>query len=318
MAHNPFEPTIAGAQALPPYVCTGVRTFGFPLLADALPLQALCDQFLNIAPAGEGISFEPIPADPILYGPDACFVLLEALDYQSLKATTPPWDHLGEAPQQELLFAVPVLRYQDGFPIEAGIFIPYIFVENQGSALTGREVLGLPKLLANFTLKRDFPQSGSISMRLVGRTDMGGSIKSNQFVKISSPLNALVPPSFGVRFGRFFGPLDVLFAGTAAFALIANAQTTGSTFGYSTRILIDPETPATDAYRSIMRCTYASTNNATGFLPPVSVTLAKLVDLDVQSSLGIRATAGGKALPISPYFLDADFSLEGVTTLWHS
>jgi hypothetical protein len=317
MAHNPFEPTIAGAQALPPYVCTGVRTFGFPLLADALPLQALCDQFLNIAPPTAGISFEPIPANPI-FGPNACFVLVEALDYQSLKATTPPWDDLGEAPQQELLFAVPVLRKQGGIPVEAGIFMPYIFVENQGSALTGREVLGLPKLLGSFSLKRDFPQSGSITMRLVGRATLGEPIKANQLVKISSPLNALVPPSFGVRIGRFFGPLDVLFAGTAAFALIANAHTTGSMFGYSTRILIDPETPATDAYRSIMRCTYASTNNATGFLPPVNVTLAKLVDLDVQSSLGIRTTGGGKALSINPYFLDADFSLDGVTTLWHS
>ncbi len=109
MAHVPFEPSIAGSQAPPPYDCTGVKAFGFPLLADAQPLQDLCDQFLGIAPLSAGISFEPI-----LVAPNTCAVVMQALDYESLKAMTPPWDDLGGAPQRELLFAVPVIQKQDG------------------------------------------------------------------------------------------------------------------------------------------------------------------------------------------------------------
>jgi hypothetical protein len=60
MAHIPYEATIAGTQGLPPYQCTGVKVFAFPLLADAAPLQTLCNQFLNIAPSAAGITFEPI------------------------------------------------------------------------------------------------------------------------------------------------------------------------------------------------------------------------------------------------------------------
>jgi len=162
MAHIPFEPTIAGAQAPPPYECTGVKAFGFPLLADARPLRYLCNQFLSIDPPSAGISFEPITLAPYT---DTCSVTLEALDYQSLTATTPPWSDLGGASQHELLFAVPVVRKQNGDPIEVGIFIPYIFVDNPGSAFAGREVLGLPKLLANIILDRNFPVSGPIELR---------------------------------------------------------------------------------------------------------------------------------------------------------
>ena len=106
---------------------------------------------------------------------------------------------------------------------------------------------------------------------------------------------------------------------TAVSGLIANAHTTGSTLGFSSRTLIDPGAPAMDAYRSIMRCTYTMTTvKATGLLPPVSVTLTPFVDFDIKSTLGIRSDAAGKSLSINPFFIDADFRLDGVTTLWES
>ena len=314
MAHIPFEPTIAGAQAPPPYDCTGVKAFGFPLVADAAPLQALCDEFLSIAPPSAGISFEPIQV-----APNTCWVTMEVLDYQFLTPTTPPWGDLGGTPQRELLFAVPVIRKQGGLPVDVGIFIPYIFVDNLGSALTGREVLGLPKVLATFSVDRNFPASDPIVMRFEGRKTASAPVKSNQLVKVVAPLSTAVLPTLATRIGMFFGPLDLLFAGSAAFGLIANAYTSGSTLGFSSRILIRPGSSTTDAFQSIMSAAYtATTVRAMGLLAPVSVTLSSLVALDIQSTLGIRPGPGGKVPSLNPFCMDFDFSLDGLTTLWES
>lgn len=287
MAHTPYEATIAGTQGPPPYECTGVKVFAFPLLADIGPLQTLCHQFLNIAPGAAGITFEPIPS-----ALNTCTVMIEAIDYQSLRAPTPPWNELGETAQHELLFSFPVVRKQGGVPVETGIFVPYIFVDDQASAFTGREVVGLPKVLANFTLDRNFPAAAPIKIRFQERRATG-PVRLIDLVKIST-ISAFPSPS-----------LPMLLNPT-------------SMFGFSTRILINPQAPATDSYRSIMRCTYASTPTATGALPPAKVALTAIVDLDIQSTLGIRSDVFGNVVSLSPYFLETDFSLEGVMTLWES
>jgi hypothetical protein len=313
MPHVPFEPSIAGAQAPPPYACTGVKAFGIPLLADAAPLQALCNHFLSIAPPSAGISFEPIQV-----APDTCSVTLEALDYTSLMPTTQPWSDLGGVSQHELLFAVPVVRSQNGVPVEVGIFIPYIFVDNLGSALAGREVLGLPKILARFTLDRNFPASRPIAMRFEGRKTVATPIQLDQIVKIAAHPSTSVLPSIRIPIDMFFGPFEILFSGSTALAMIL-AQAAGPTIGFSARMLVDPGTPITDAFQSILRSTYTTALiRDSGLLPPVDVTLAPLLDLDMQTTLGIRSGAGGKITSPNPFFLDFDFELGGLTTVWHS
>ena len=309
MAHIPFEPTIAGAQAPPPYECTGVKAFGFPLLADARPLRYLCNQFLSIDPPSAGISFEPITLAPYT---DTCSVTLEALDYQSLTATTPPWSDLGGASQHELLFAVPVVRKQNGDPIEVGIFIPYIFVDNPGSAFAGREVLGLPKLLANIILDRNFPVSGPIELRFDTPQTATAPAQSNEIVTITATSDMTVSTD---AFDMFLGPLDT-FVDSPYYTLIL-AQAAGPTVGFSTRILIQPGSSTADAFSSIMRSTYTPTAvRDSGTLAPVNVTLSSIVGLDIQSTLGIRPGPYG-TIP-SPFFLDFDFDLGGLTTVWQS
>jgi len=287
MAHNPYEPSIAGTQALPPYACTGVKVFAFPLLADAVPLQNLCNQFLNIAPLTAGITFEPK-----LSAPNTCNLVIEAIDYKSLRVPTPPWDDFGEVPQKELLFSFPVLRKQGGVLVEEGIFIPYIFVDDQASSFTGREVVGLPKLLAGFTLDRNFPVSQPIRIRFQERRS-GGPVRMADLVKIST-INTIAPLT------------------------LPTLPNTSSMFGFSTRVLINPQSTATDSFRSIMRCVYATNASGLSFLPPARVALTPIVRLDIQATLGIRSDAFGHVVSLSPYSIEADFSLEGVTTVWAS
>jgi hypothetical protein len=314
MAHTPFEPSIAGAQGPPPYDSPRVRVFGFPLLADAGPLVNLCNKFLNIAPTSAGISFEPI-----LVSPNTCVVTIEALDYPSLMPTTAPWNDLGAIQQQEILFSVPVVRKQGATIVEAGIFIPYIFVTDQTSALAGREVLGLPKLLASFDLDSNFPKSGPIVVRFQGRKTIGGPLLRTALITVKAPAFAVPQSTVARRIGRFFGPLDTLFKSNPAFSLIESAVTTQSMVGFSTRVLIDPGNPSTDAYRSIARCIYTGTNQVANVLPsPMTITLSPFVHFDIKSTLGIRVNGSGNATSASPYTLDADFSLGSMTTLWES
>jgi hypothetical protein len=102
MAHIPYEATIAGTQAPPPYECTGVKVFAFPLLADPRRSRR-CDQFLNIAPSAAGITFEPIPSGPEhLYRHDRGASTTVAQSADSAMECS------GETPQRELLFSFPV------------------------------------------------------------------------------------------------------------------------------------------------------------------------------------------------------------------
>ena len=309
MSHAPFESTIAGTQFPPPYLFPGLKAFGFPLLADLAPLQDLCNRFLAIAPASAGISFEPIAV-----APNAAVVVLQVLDYPSLTATTPPWDGFGGAPQQEAYFAVPVVRMQGGLPVEVGLFLPCIFVDNPTSAFTGREVLGMPKLLAAFRGIRDFPVE-PIVVRFEGRKAAGDPFQLRRLLNIAQVPGTLAPPTFGARIGMFFGPLDALFASSPAFGLVQAAHTSGTFFGFSSRMLIGPAAAAADAYRSVMRFTYETNNVGAGFLPPTTVSLKKLFEIDIESTLGIK-TVGGEALALNPFFLSCDLRLSAPIDLW--
>lgn len=309
MNRVPYEPTIAGTQFPPPYLFPGLKAFGFPLLADRAVLQDLCDQFLAIAPPGKGISFAPIAI-----APNDALVVLQVLDYPSLVATTPPWDAFGGAPQQEAYIAVPVVRKQGGQPVEIGLFLPFIFVDNPTSAFTGREVFGMPKLLAAFENVRDFPQQ-PVVVRFHGRKAAGDPFQLRRLLKAAQVPGTIAPPTFGARIGMFFGPLDALFAASPLFDLIDDAHVGGSFFGFSSRMLIGPSAGASDAFRSIMRCTYQTANVAAGFLPPTTVAFKPLFEIDLESALGIR-TVGGEALAMNPFHVSCDLTLSTPVDLW--
>ena len=309
MSHVPYEPTIAGTQFPPPYKFPGLKAFGFPLLADLSVLQDLCDDFLAIAPAGKGISFAPIAI-----APNDALVVLQVLDYPALIATTPPWDAFGGAPQQEAYFAVPVVRKQGGQPVEIGLFLPFIFVDNATSAFTGREVFGMPKLLAAFQDVRDFPQQ-PIVVRFEGRKAAGDPFQLRRLLKVAQVPGTIAPPTFGARIGMFFGPLDALFAASPLFGLIDAAHASGSFFGFSSRMLIGATAASSDRYRSIMRCSYETSNVAAGFLPPTTVAFKPLFEFDLKSALGIR-TLGGEALALNPFFVSCDMTLAAPVNLW--
>jgi hypothetical protein len=316
MTHDPFEPTIAGLQVPPPYVFTGLKAFGFPMLADLKTLQDLCDEYLAIAPPSAGIKFEPIQATGLGPQSNVGVVTMQAIDYQSLIATTAPWDDFGGAPQKEIYFGIPVAQTGPGAPLGVGVYLPYVFVDNFVSVVTAREVLGFPKLLAKLVVKPTFP-ADAITANFTSRVAKNQPIGSRRILRVASPAGAAPPPPFNPAFplGMFFGPLDQLFLGSPWLPQLVAALSVGIYFGYSSRTFISPD-GSPDVHRSILSCIYTLSITATGPLPPATVTFSPLLGLDIAARLGIATTASGKVTATAPFVLDCDLALSNVTTLW--
>ena len=140
MSEIPYNTARGAASSLqmsPPFAFSDVTMSVFPLRASLSRLDTFCNSYLNQAP--HIVQFKPfIP-----------FVYLVILDYgrMSLQAANMGW-----VSQREVAFGIP-LRWlnttPDGADFHDWAFTsPFIFVDNEMSMSTGREVYGWPKLLA--------------------------------------------------------------------------------------------------------------------------------------------------------------------------
>ena len=132
-------------QMAPPFSFSDVKMTVFPLQANLARLTQFCDSYLN--QAGEFVQFKPFLP----------FVYLIILDYGKMSA---PATQTGWVSQREVAFGVPLQWLE---PDENGqmafkdfaFTTPFIFVDNELSLSTGREVYGWPKLLARLDPRID-------------------------------------------------------------------------------------------------------------------------------------------------------------------
>ena len=127
----------AAIQVKPPFAFSDVKMTIFPLQANLTRLTQFCDGYLNQA------------KDIVQFKPFLPFVYLILLDYGRMSAAAA---QTGWVSQREVAFGVPLSWIKPG---EAGpqfhdlaFTTPFIFVDNEVSLTTGREVYGWPKLLA--------------------------------------------------------------------------------------------------------------------------------------------------------------------------
>lgn len=143
-----FRQRSGDAQAAPPYLFTGVDIVGFRLPVAHELLQAVCDTWLN----------DPFPGRSYRYVPANVDLVVECLNYPDMKSENPPFGRSKDdaTSQRELVFRMLVGRVDDdGRAIRApAVFCPFVFVNSVWSMVSGREVIGYPKLLATFS---DFP-----------------------------------------------------------------------------------------------------------------------------------------------------------------
>ncbi len=146
----------------PPYQFPGVKVHAFIWETEMAPIQTYCDTVLNL-PGDDSRSLAADDSDRgFVYRPAANwpYALLLFLDYPEMISTCPPikgevpYENRGVISQREVFVAVPILR--TGATAKAWFSqtvlewaLPFIVVDNPMSAVCGREMIGLEKLLAS-------------------------------------------------------------------------------------------------------------------------------------------------------------------------
>lgn len=124
-----------------PFRQTGTHLRAWPLEADPVALQGVCDRYLN-DPSEGAVSYRPMLSS----------VLIAAAPIAATRSLTPPDSGYGYTPETDLAFWMLVGRGH----VEGGEwkldrllwFLPYVWVDVPTTMATGREVYGYPKELA--------------------------------------------------------------------------------------------------------------------------------------------------------------------------
>lgn len=191
----------AGSTGIePPFEFTGVTTHVFPLQANIARLRGFCDQYLNVCP--------PHIAE---FRPALPYVYLMVLNYGSMSVTSVQAQNVGWVAQHEVTFTVPLEWWRE----EGGKMVfkdwacvsPFIYVSDEMSLVTGREVYGWPKVLArvvpSLPLWSTHPRAAdrvlSLSTKIFGKVYAGRRDEERILLEIDRD----PPPDFS----RF--PLDL-------------------------------------------------------------------------------------------------------------
>lgn len=151
---NPLD----GQQEPPPYLFTGIQSHYFKVKAQAGALENFCSRYLN--PASNSFTYWPLSSLPLLgAGFGRPFVVLGVLFYPDMRSGG--FHPECSTRQHEVFFSFPVLRFNNGFPDKICWVYPFICVDNIRSAITGREVIGLSKLVGRFDCLDPSPSGSS-------------------------------------------------------------------------------------------------------------------------------------------------------------
>jgi hypothetical protein len=180
---NDARGTASSQQLAPPFAFKDVTMSVFPLRASLPRLEAFCDAYLNHA--GDAIRFQPFLP----------YVYLIILDYGRMSVEAA---NMGWIAQHEVAFSVPLRWMQK--ERSGGILdfrdwaftSPFIFVDNELSMSTGREVYGWPKTLVHLDpTVSDWAEDPTgrrrvfhVSVKAVGRAFAGERFERQPFIDI--------------------------------------------------------------------------------------------------------------------------------------
>ena len=175
MTEIPYVQSSASLEVPPPYQFPGVTVNAFVWAARMKPIQDYCDQMFNLGSDAErGFVYKAAPFWP--------YATLLFIDYPLMipSARAPqrvgdqtPYSDRGTLRQREVFVAVPVVRYglsPTSLVLNTALewALPFIVVDAPGSAICGREMLGMGKTLADIEMEQgEFPGSfdGSVKTR---------------------------------------------------------------------------------------------------------------------------------------------------------
>jgi hypothetical protein len=124
----------------PPFEFTGVTSRVFPLKANMARLTQFVDAYVNM----------DIPPEIAHFKPALPYVYMMVLDYGSMSSASMQAQNVGWVSQHEVTFTVPLQRWcKEGGQLvfkDWAAVSPFIFVDDEVSLTTGREVYGWPKM----------------------------------------------------------------------------------------------------------------------------------------------------------------------------
>lgn len=170
-----FVESVANQQMPPPYHFPDVTAHAFMFEAPMSAVQRYCDTHLNLgSDADRGFRYSAMPMFPYAALMAVQYPVMMSYCGDKLGYNEAPFAQRGYTSQNEIFVAMPVLRHglEPGTALlEAAVewALPFVAVDNSTSAFSGREMLGLPKLIGPLSFgESSFPGSFAASARLPG------------------------------------------------------------------------------------------------------------------------------------------------------
>jgi hypothetical protein len=297
----------------PPYKFPGITIMSFRLPAILSNLQVLCDELLNIGSLADR-GFE--------YRAFTDFVDMEIVTYPKMMFDEKPYSDWGYTSQQELYFRFYVWKFNvfGGllFPEPLPeLFFPFIYVDNSWSMISGRNVIGFPKVMAQF-----FPTP------VLGANPFKIKV-SALALETYAPTTELnwhpiveINPSTGVAPQIVDGlwPWVGLAADTADPILEELLQIFLSTLPYAfstVQLKQFRDLPTGACFQAIVNTPFSPYNvGAVSPLPPVSITVREYDSLKIPTSLGLQANTPLE--PLLQYSVSLDMRMSNGSNLFVS
>jgi hypothetical protein len=317
----PFIQRDGEIEEPPPYSFPGVTIRSYRLLAEWSALYALCNQQLNIDTLeNRGFVYFPLPFIPLN------FVDMEILTYPKLYDDNPESPFRGFITQQECYFRFIVVKYVPFglllIPEEFSVFFPYIAVTESWSMVTGREVIGLPKLLVRIDIP-GYPQDTVVSTETFDSYSPTAELEWKPVVTVQPAAPGAVDmtlPELPWPWGNLdLGALDATHQGLFDQAF----STTG--FGTFSTVQLKQFRDAADAkkacYQALLRAEFGVSNiEWMGFTAPSKIKIPAYDSLKIAENLGLLPALGSPPgdpsyEPVWEYSLKCDMTYGNVTTL---
>lgn len=307
-----YIPRVDDPEIPPPYDFPGITIMSFRLPAALANLQTLCDQLLNIGTlANRGFEYRAF----------LDFVDMEIVTYPKMVFAQVPYSTWGYASQQELYFRFFVWKFVSvsGILVPEPVpewFIPFIFVDNSWSMISGRNVIGFPKVMAQFSptpVLNANPFQISASALVLDSYAPTTKLDWKPIVKIDpSKGSAQAPGGLWPWIGLGAAIADPFLNGLLQ-QVLANIPNAFSTV--QLKQFRDASSPTDACYQALVATPFIPSNiGAPIALPPVTITVGQYASLDIPGSLGFPA--GVPLQPSLQYAVTLDMSTRNATNLF--
>jgi len=311
-------PSALDPQLPTPYGFEDVATRMFTLLADKQKLQTVCDTYFNNIAVAKNLPFRIKPIQSL--------VLMEVLSYPKMYAGGIPGRQFGYSTQNELLF-----------------FCPFLFVDNDWSLISGRDVAGFPKCEGKFQLPPSFSSAFPtvVDARVISPLSSTTESVFRPIIEIqpvpiaTSMMSKAAPPTDSLK-GLTeleaktvwpYGPIDKLYGPEAVRGLapvsddiyqLLLSSAGINTVNYSLKQFRDAMNPAKAAYQSILECEARLTNfDDLGTYSGANYKLHSYESLNIAKALGIPLN-GDEIDPIFQIRFKANVDFKAERNLYSS